>query len=97
MQVKLIVVVVVVVVVVIVSYSLLESSSGGSGHSLCISYLSVFNLINSVPANVYNAHVYANYFVCGSDQLESLSYFGHCAHLLFATSAIHFAYVFFSL
>ena len=25
-----------------------------------ISYLSVFNLINSVPANVYNAHVYAN-------------------------------------
>ena len=26
--------------------------------------------------------------------LESLSYFGHCAHILFATSVIYFAYVF---
>ena len=28
--------------------------------NICISYLSVLNMINSVPANVYNVHVYAN-------------------------------------
>ena len=67
MQVKLIVVVVVVVVVVvIVCYSLLESSSVGSGHSLCISCLSAFKLINSVPANVYNAYVYLSVAVINS-------------------------------
>ena len=62
--------------------------------NICISYLSVLNLINSVPVNIYNAHVYANQFVCDGDQLESLSYFGHCAHFLFTTSVIYFAYVF---
>ena len=61
--------------------------------NICISNLSVLNLINSVPVNVYNAHVYANSFVSGSDQLDSLSYFGHCAHFLFTTSVIYFAYV----
>ena len=29
-------------------------------------------------------------------QLESLSYFGHCAHFLFTTCVIYFAYDFFS-
>ena len=28
--------------------------------NICILYLSVFNLINSVPAYVFNAHVCAN-------------------------------------
>ena len=28
--------------------------------NICISYLPLLNLINSVPVNVYNAHVYAN-------------------------------------
>ena len=28
--------------------------------NICILYLSLFNLINSVPSNVYDAHVYAN-------------------------------------
>ena len=62
--------------------------------NISVLYLSVLNLINSVPAVVYNAHVYADKFVCGSDQLESLSYYGHCAHLLFAISVIYFAYLF---
>ena len=29
--------------------------------TICISYLSVPNLINSVPVNVYNVHVYAKH------------------------------------
>ena len=32
--------------------------------------------------------------VCGSDQLQSLSYFGHHGHFLFTTCVIYFAYVF---
>ena len=43
---------------------------------------------------VHRFAVLPQLIVCGSDQLESLSYFGHGAHFLFTTSVIYFAYVF---
>ena len=43
---------------------------------------------------VHRFAVLSQLIVCGSDQLDSLSYFGQCAHLLLTTSVIYFAYVF---
>ena len=43
---------------------------------------------------VHRVAALSQLIVCGSDQLESLSYFGHCAYLLFTTSVIYFAYAF---
>ena len=46
-------------------------------------------------AGMTDSTIISKSIVCASDQLESLSYFGHCAHFLFTTCVIYFAYVFF--
>ena len=47
--------------------------------NICILYLFVLNFLNFAPI----MHMFMTTNCHGSDQLESLSYFSHCAHSAF--------------
>ena len=49
-----------------------------------LEYEHTYNIVipKLCSCNVFNVLVHAT-LVCGSDQIESLSYFGHCAHSAF--------------